>query len=77
MNFNRLFKIILFGFLIAAISSCTQSGKFGLKEHKHKTPLIKEDIRKKGMLEIEKTVKMGPKPAEADIIKLGKRKLIS
>ena len=78
MNFNRLFKIILFGFLVVSLSNCAQQqGKFGLKQHKHKTPLIKEDIRKKGIIEVEKTVKMGPKPTEADIIKLGKRKQIS
>ena len=77
MRFKLLILFILFGFLIAALSNCTQSGKFGIKEHRHKTPLIKEDIRKEGKLEIEKTVKMGPKPAEADIIKLGKRKQIS
>ncbi len=77
MRFKLLKLFILFGFLITALSNCTQSGKFGIKEHRHKTPLIKEDIRKEGKLEIEKTVKMGPKPAEADIIKLGKRKQIS
>ena len=77
MRFKLLKLFILFGFLVATLSSCTQSGKFGLKEYKHNTPLIKDDIRAKALLEIEKTVKMGPKPAEADIIKLGKRKQIS
>jgi type IV pilus assembly protein PilQ len=77
MRFKLLKLFILFGFLVATLSSCTQSGKFGLKEHRHKTPLIKDDIRKKALLEVEKTVKMGPKPAEADIVKLGKRKQIS
>ena len=77
MRFKLLKLFILFSFLVATLSSCTQSGKFGIKEYKHKTPLIKDDIRAKALLEIEKTVKMGPKPAEADIIKLGKRKQIS
>jgi len=77
MRFKLLKLFILFSFLVATLSSCTQSGKFGLKEYKHNTPLIKDDIRAKALLEIEKTVKMGPKPAEADIVKLGKRKQIS
>ena len=53
-----------------------QNGKV-LKDFKHNTPLIKEDIQKKGSTEIEKTVKMGPQPIEGDIVKLGKRKQIS
>ena len=77
MRFKLLKLFILFGFLVVTLSGCAQSGKLGLKEHRHKTPLIKDDIRKKALLEIEKTVKMGPRPAEADIVKLGKRKQIS
>ena len=52
MRFKLLKLFILFGFLVATLSSCTQSGKFGLKEHRHKTPLIKDDIRKKRLSEV-------------------------
>ena len=69
--------ILIFLFSTLFLSGCTQDGKFGVKKFKHNTPLIKEDIRKKGKIEVDKTAEMGPQPAEADIIKLGKRKQIS
>ena len=34
------------------------------KPFKHNTPLIKEDIKKTGKAEIQKTLELGPKPAE-------------
>ena len=58
------------------LSGCTSDGKFGIKKFKHNTPLIKEDIKKKGRIEVDKTAEMGPKPAEGDVIKLGKRKQV-
>ncbi len=69
--------ILIFLFSTLFLSGCTQDGKFGVKKFKHNTPLIKEDIRKKGKIEVDKTAEMGPQPAEADVIKLGKRKQIS
>ena len=47
------------------------------KGFKHNTPLIKDDIRKSGRIEIEKTVEMGPKPVEGDTKALQKEKNIS
>ena len=44
---------------------------------KHNTPLIKDDIRKSGKMEIEKTVNMGPQPVIGDTRALQKRKKIS
>ena len=78
MNFKNIKFFILFSFFSALLlSGCATDGKFGTKKFKHNTPLIKEDIKKKGKIEVDKTAKMGPKPAEADVIKLGKRKQIS
>ena len=78
MNTKSLKIIILFSMLATLfLSGCTKDGKFGVKKLKHPTPLIKEDIKKKGRIEVEKTVEMGPQPAEGDVVKLGKRKQIS
>ena len=78
MNTKSLKIIILFSMLATLfLSGCTSDGKFGVKKFKHNTPLIKEDIKKKGRIEVDKTAKMGPQPIEGDIIKLGKRKQIS
>ena len=78
MNTKSLKIIILFSMLATLfLSGCTSGGKFGVKKFKHNTPLIKEDIKEKGRIEVDKTAKMGPQPIEGDIIKLGKRKQIS
>ena len=78
MNTKSLKIIILFSMLATLfLSGCTSDGKVGVKKFKHNTPLIKEDIKEKGRIEVDKTVKMGPQPAEGDIVKLGKRKQIS
>ena len=78
MNTKSLKIIILFSMLATLfLSGCTSDGKLGVKKFKHNTPLIKEDIKKKGRIEVDKTAKMGPQPIEGDIIKLGKRKQIS
>ena len=44
--------ILIFLFSTLFLSGCTQDGKFGVKKFKHNTPLIKEDIRKKGKIEV-------------------------
>ena len=75
---NKLFNIIfVFSILVLFLTGCTQSGKFGKKTFKHNTPLIKDDVRKTGKIEVDKTVAMGPMPVEGDIEKLEKRKQLS
>ena len=71
-NFIRFFGLFLFALVL---SGC-QSIKDANKPFKHNTPLIKEDIKKDGKAEIQKTLKLGPKPAEG-IKMYGKRKQIS
>ncbi len=75
MNTKNIIKF--FGLLIFALvlSGC-QTMKDANKPFKHNTPLIKEDIRKDGKAEIQKTLKLGPKPAEGKKM-YGKRKQIS
>ena len=78
MNTKSSKIIILFSMFMALIlSGCASDGKFGTKKFKHNTPLIKDDIKKSGRIEVDKTAKMGPQPAIADVVKLGKRKQIS
>ena len=75
---NKLFNIIfVFSILVLFLTGCTQSGKFGKKTFKHNTPLIKDDVKKTGKIEVDKTVAMGPMPVEGDIEKLEKRKQLS
>ena len=76
MNFNYLRLFISFMLVLIFLNGCAE-GQFGNKTFKHDTPLIKEDIRKSGKAEVQKTVEMGPQPLEGDVIKLGKRKQIS
>ena len=75
---NTKFIKILFSCLIfvVALNGCA-SNKWKAKPFKHNTPLIKEDIRNKGKAEIEKIVKMGPRPVFGDTVLLNKRKKIS
>ena len=74
---KKLFNLIaLFSVFILVLTGCTQQGKLG-KPFKHKTPLIKENIKKSGKKEIQKTVDMGPSPVEGDVEKLEKRKQLS
>ena len=74
---KKLFNIIaLFSDFILVLTGCSQQGKFG-KPFKHKTPLIKEDIKNTGKKEVQKTVDMGPSPVEGDVEKLQKRKQLS
>ena len=73
MFFQFLGPRLLLSFLILVFTGCAQNNKI-LKDFKHNTPLIKEDIKKSGKAEIDKTVKMGPTPVEGDVNKLEKRK---
>ena len=78
MNIKKFKFLILFSFVSALLlSGCATDPNFGKKKFKHNTPLIKDDIKKKGRIEVDKTASMGPQPAEGDVIKLGKRKQIS
>ena len=77
MHINLLIKFILFSFLILILNGCA-NGKLGKsKPFKHNTPLIKEDVKKTGKIEVQKTVDMGPKPTIGDTTKLQKRRKIS
>ena len=69
MNIKSVKIFVLFSFLIFILNACAPGGKSVLKEFKHNTPLIKEDVRKIGKAEIDKTVKMGPTPVEGDFKK--------
>ncbi len=72
-KFISLVSLVIFAFIL---NGCATNSKFN-KPFKHNTPLIKDDIRKKGKTEIAKTLDMGPKPLEGNAKKLGKRKKIS
>tara|TARA_B100000965_G_scaffold60394_1_gene46320 strand:+ start:7452 stop:8996 length:1545 start_codon:yes stop_codon:yes gene_type:complete len=75
MNTKSCIKICGF-MLIAFILSGCAAVKDANKPFKHNTPLIKEDIRKDGKAEIQKTLELGPKPSEGKKV-YGKRKKIS
>ena len=78
MNIKRINTLVLIIFLGFILNGCA-GGKFGKKSKpfKHNTPLIKDDMRKTGKAEIQKTLEMGPNPVDGDTRKLGKRKKIS
>ena len=78
MNTKLLKLFSLLTFLIIFLNGCA-SGTLSKKPKgfKHNTPLIKEDIKKTGKREIEKTVNMGPQPVIGDTQLLEKRKKIS
>ena len=74
-KYFRFLALLIFSFVF--LNGCTQ-GKFSKsKDFKHPTPLIKDDIRKKGKEELDRTVEMGPQPVLGDTTKLKKRKKIS
>ena len=80
MNYKLLKIFVSLFFLLFALSSCADQlgkAKSKPKKFKHNTPLIKDDVRKLGKLEIEKSSEMGPTPVEGDFKKLEKRKQIS
>ena len=68
----KIIGLIFFAFLLSGCAAVKEANK----PFKHNTPLIKEDIRKDGKAEIQKTLDLGPKPS-AGKKKYGKRKKIS
>ena len=70
--FSKFFGIIILGLFL---SGC-QAIKEANKPFKHNTPLIKDNIKKDGKAEIQKTLELGPKPAQGKKV-YGKRKKIS
>ena len=75
MNIKKYISVISLILIALILNGCANS-KYN-KPFKHNTPLIKDDIQKKGKTEIAKTLDMGPKPVEGDTRKLQKRKKIS
>jgi len=71
-SLTKFFGIIILGLIL---SGC-QAIKEANKPFKHNTPLIKDDIRNNGKAEIQKTLELGPKPAQGKKV-YGKRKKIS
>ena len=77
MNTKSIKTFAFFAFLILILNGCA-SGQLGkTKTFKHNTPLIKDDVKKTGKAEVQKTVDMGPNPTIGDTRKLKKRKKIS
>ena len=68
----KIFGLIIFAFVLSGCAAVKDANK----PFKHNTPLIKEDIRKDGKAEIQKTLDLGPKPSEGKKV-YGKRKKIS
>ena len=77
MNIKSLKIISLISILLLVLNACAKPNIKTNKKFKHNTPLIKDDIRKSGKMEIEKTVNMGPQPVIGDTRALQKRKKIS
>ena len=80
MNYKSLKILVSLFFLLFALNGCADQlgkAKSKPKKFKHNTPLIKDDVRKLGKIEIEKSSEMGPTPVEGDFKKLEKRKQIS
>ena len=70
----KIFSII-FSMALLVLTGCAQ--KYAKKGFKHDTPLIKQDVKKLGKKELDKSAEMGPVPVDGDVIKLEKRKQIS
>ncbi len=79
MNIKSVKILVSLLFLSLVLSGCAdQMAKMKKKKtFKHDTPLIKQDVKKLGQIEIEKSAEMGPIPVEGDVQKLEKRKQIS
>ena len=75
MNTKAIFRFISVIVLGLILTGC-QAMKEANKPFKHNTPLIKENIKKDGRAEIQKTLELGPKPASGKKV-YGKRKKIS
>ena len=76
MNIKKILYPTTILLILLIVSGCVKKPQ-KIQTFKHNTPLIKKDIKAAGKAEIEKTLEMGPKPVEGDIIKLEKRKKIS
>ena len=76
MNIKKILYPTAILVILLIVSGCAKKPQ-EIKTFKHNTPLIKKDIKAAGRAEVEKTLEMGPKPVEGDIIKLEKRKKIS
>ena len=74
---NYLKQFLSLILLVFLVLGCTATGKKSTTGFKHNPPLIKDNVKIKGQAEVDKTVEMGPVPAEADVVKLKKRKKIS
>jgi type IV pilus assembly protein PilQ len=61
-SFTKFFGIIILGLFLSGCS--TQFAKKYNPPFKHNTPLIKDNIKKDGKAEIQKTLELGPKPAQ-------------
>lgn len=77
MKFKNKILFLILPFLFIFLTGCAEKFAKNTGSFKHDTPLIKTDIKKTGKLEVEKSVEMGPTPAEGDVVKLKKRKQIS
>ena len=75
MNIKSYTKFLGIIILSLILSGC-QAVKEANKPFKHNTPLIKGNIKADGKAEIQKTLELGPKPAEGEKV-YGKRKKIS
>ena len=75
MKLNKITIILVFVSLL--LGACTTTSKNKKSEFEHNKPLIKEDIKKLGQEEMEKTIEMGPKPIFGDIQREDKRKKIT
>ena len=75
MNTKSILRFISVVVLGLILTGC-QAMKEANKPFKHNTPLIKENIKKDGRAEIQKTLELGPKPASGKKV-YGKRKKIS
>jgi type IV pilus assembly protein PilQ len=71
-SYTKLFGIIILGLILSGCQAVKQANK----PFKHNTPLIKGNIKKDGKAEIQKTLELGPKPAQGEKV-YGKRKKIS
>ena len=63
-SYTKFLGIIILGLIL---SGC-QAVKEANKPFKHNTPLIKGNIKADGKAEIQKTLELGPKPAELSLI---------
>ena len=77
MNIKNIKILSLVVLLFVFLNGCTTAQMKSAKKFKHNTPLIKNDVKKSGQAEVDKTVEMGPKPVIGDTKKLQKRKKIS